>query len=145
MARRLWIRGALLAFILLLQGFPAAAAFAPSEHHGEVFDVKKESVTRTFELTDEIHAEVKRWLASITGPAPLVRADPDNGIVLHIPLRPPIQVERPDFHASANEVFVFVPKDQKPYLLIFSEQNEPRIFAFDSPVEPFLRKHKFLK
>lgn len=145
MIKRLWTRTALTAFILLAQTFPAAAALAPSEFQGEVFDVKKESVTRTFELTEDIQEEAKRWLASISGPAPVVRADPHDGIVVHIPFRPPVPVQQPDFNAIANEVFLFVPKDQKPYLLIFSQENEPRIFAFHYPAETFLRKHNLLK
>lgn len=131
---RLWL-SLCLVLILLAIPYPVRQASAPPAHEVEVFDVKKGSVVRKLEPTDAIRREAERILASISGQAPLFRADPEDGRIIRIPLAPPVEVTIPGFHALTTEMFVFIPESKQPYVLLFSEENDPRLFAFSHPVQ----------
>lgn len=113
-----------------------AAAPAPTEI--ERFDVAKGAVTARIPSTPELQEEAGKLLASLGGSLGIIRADPKDGTVLRIPLAPSQEVKLPGFYAFATEMFVFLPKGQDPYILLFSEENEPRLFAFRHPVDRLL-------
>lgn len=113
-------------------------AVAPSPSEIERFDVAKGAVVARIASTPELQGEVSKLLASLGGGLEVFRADPKDGTVLRIPIQPSQEVKLPGFYAFATEMFVFLPKGQDPYILIFSEENEPRLFAFKHPVNRLL-------
>lgn len=128
----------------LAEGRPEAAAVhraepEPDSPDLERFDVKKGKVTDRAVFTPEIREEASRLVLSSGGNADAIRIDPKDGTVLRIPLKPSLEVKKPGFYAFATEVFLFLPLHGSPYILIFSEENEPRVFALSQPVDRLLR------
>lgn len=105
----------------------------------ERFDVKKGQVTARAPVTEAIREEARKLVQSLGGQAETFRADPKDGIVLRIPLKPSLEVRKPGFYAYATEVFLFLPEETAPYMLVFSEENDPRIFALTESAAPLLR------
>jgi hypothetical protein len=120
--------------------YPAAMAEPePDSPDLERFDVKKGKVTDRAVFTAELREEASLLVRSIGGYAETFRIDPQDGTVLRIPLKPSLEVRKPGFYAFATEVFLFLPLHGTPYILVFSEENEPRIFAVTHPVDRLLR------
>lgn len=139
---RLLLRAAALAALLLPFVSPAAgeAATAAADTHGQIerFDVRKGQVTARIPVTAEMQQELSRLAQSASGSAGTFRIDPDDGTVLHIPLRPALEIRQPGFYALAAEAYLFLPKGREPYILFFSEENEPRLFGLQHPVNRLL-------
>lgn len=117
---------------VMLPESPQAAAPADSRQEDSVlerFDVKKGEVTARVPLTAEIREEAALLVQSLGGQAGVFRVDPTDGIVLRVPLKPSLEISKPGFYAFATEVFLFLPEGVPPYILVFSEENEPRIFS----------------
>lgn len=139
---RLWIRTAAIAFFFLAAVLvpPASgeAAEADPQGHIERFDVQKGQVTARIPVTAEMQQELSRLAQSAAGSAGTFRIDPDDGTVLHVPLRPALEIRQPGFYALAAEAYLFLPKGREPYILFFSEENEPRLFGLKHPVNRLL-------
>lgn len=132
------IMGALLLCLLLI-GSTSKPAFAPAPTEVERFDVKKGAVIDRVPSSPELQAEAAALIQSLGEANGLVRADPKSGTVLRIPLAPSIEIRKPGFFALATEMFLFLPDGQDPYMLLFSEENEPRIFGVNHPVDRLLK------
>jgi hypothetical protein len=134
---------AVLGFTVLIWSFLAGGAalqaHAPTPTEIERFDVGKGAVIARVESTAELQEEAGKLLQSLKGSLGIFRADPKDGTVLRFPLQPSHEVKLPGFYAFANEMFIFLPRNQEPYVLLFSEENEPRLFSFKYPVERLLR------
>ncbi|WP_438449329.1 hypothetical protein [Gorillibacterium sp. sgz5001074] len=116
----------------------AGEALAPAGSELERFDVAQGAVVSRIPSTPELQAEAGKLLQSLSKAKGLFRADPKDGTVLRIPLQPSQEVKQPGFYAFAAEMYVFLPLGQDPYILLFSEENEPRLFGFDYPVDRLL-------
>lgn len=105
----------------------------------ERFDVKKGEVTERSPVTPEIRQEAERLIQAMGGHAGTFRVDPKDGIVLRIPLQPSLEIRKPGFYALSTEVFLFLPEGVAPYVLVFSEENEPRLFALGQSADKLLQ------
>lgn len=147
---RLLLRAAALAALFFSTVSPAAGEAAAvwmedstgstADTHGQIerFDVRKGQVTARIPVTAEMQQELGRLAQSASGSAGTFRIDPDDGTVLHVPLRPAVEIRQPGFYALAAEAYLFLPKDREPYILFFSEENEPRLFGLKQPVNRLL-------
>jgi hypothetical protein len=138
---RLWIRTTAVAFFFsAILVSPAAGEAAEADPQGQIerFDVRKGQVTARIPVTAEMQQELSRLAQSASGSAGTFRIDPDDGTVLHIPLRPALEIRQPGFYALASEAYLFLPKGREPYILFFSEENEPRLFGLKHPVNRLL-------
>lgn len=124
---------------MVLAGGPAGQVSAPATTDIEKFDVKKGTVTGRHPSSPEIQEEAGKLLHSLGAAHGVLRADPKDGIVLRIPIRPSQEVRKPGFYAFATEMFLFLPKGEDPYILIFSEENEPRLFGIEHPADRLLK------
>ncbi len=139
---RLWIRSAAVVvfFLSAVLVSSAAGAAAEADPQGQIerFDVQKGQVTARIPVTAEMQQELSKLAQSASGSAGTFRIDPDDGTVLHIPLRPALEIRQPGFYALAAEAYLFLPKGREPYILFFSEENEPRLFGLKHPVNRLL-------
>ena len=104
----------------------------------ERFDVKKGQVVDRIAVTEEIGKELRTLAQSASVSAGTIRIDPADGTVLHFPLQPAVEIRQPGFFALAAEAYVFLPIGREPYILFFSEENEPRLFGLKHPVKALL-------
>jgi hypothetical protein len=131
--------GFVLVLCLVLAGGTAGQVFAPSLSEIERFDVKKGTVSDRVPSTPEIQEEAGKLIQSLGAAHGIFRADPKDGTVLRIPIQPSQEIRKPGFYAFATEMYLFLPGGEEPYILIFSEENEPRLFAVKHPVDRLLK------
>lgn len=117
-----------------------AAGQAAAAQKGEIerFDVKKGQVVARVPVTEELRDEIRKLALSAAGSAGTFRIDPADGTVLHVPLQPALEIRQPGFFALAAEAFVFLPDGREPYILFFSEENQPRLFGLGHSVKHLL-------
>lgn len=139
---RLLIRTAAVTVFLLSAALvsPAAGEAAQADPQGQIerFDVQKGQVTARIPVTAEMQQELSQLAQSASGSAGTFRIDPADGTVLHVPLRPAVEIRQPGFYALAAEAYLFLPKGRAPYILFFSEENEPRLFGLTHSVNRML-------
>ncbi|MDF2927696.1 MAG: hypothetical protein K0R57_6610 [Paenibacillaceae bacterium] len=131
----------LLAVLILCAAIPVNAAVSATMAPGEVerFDVHKGEVTARAPCTPELRKEAELLIRSFQDKTDILRIDPENGTVLKIPLEPLLEIRRPGFYAFAAEMFLFLPEGKDPYMLVFTEENQPRLFAMTRPVDRLLQ------
>jgi hypothetical protein len=56
---------------------------------------------------------------------------------------PSIQLENKWVNALIDEVIIIIPEDEKPYLLIFDDENRPYFFTFKTKVDTLLNTLDF--
>lgn len=131
------------------QAFPAAASGNLEPGYAvhanvEIFDVKQGSVIRQLESSPDIQREAKKFLEEIDGMYVKVKAFPEEGYIVRIPLEPPANIQNEWLNALVNEVFVIFPGDENaPYLLVLDGKGRPYFYTFHGKVDTLLEKLNF--
>jgi hypothetical protein len=109
----------------------------------EVFDVKLGRTVKQFTNTPEIRQEAERLIGSITGVVTNVNPEPKEGIIVGIPLIPPLQVKNSWVQDTAVILFVFINRAtvDRPVLLLINDDNQPLLFQARVDLTPFLEKY----
>lgn len=109
----------------------------------EVFDVKLGRTVKQFPNTPEIRQEAERWIGSIAGVVTSVNPEPKEGIIVGIPLTPPLQVNNSWVQDTAIVLFVFINRAtvDRPVLLLLNDDNQPLLFQARVDLTPFLEKY----
>ncbi|MFS0840201.1 hypothetical protein [Paenibacillus sp. 1P03SA] len=125
---------------------PSSGGFS-REVRAQLYDVDKQKVVETLIVTDEIRSEASRWLASIKDIAVQTKIDNVQGVVLKLPLDPPLAVNNRWMQGSSNELFLFLDPSRlnEPLLLVFSTAGKPFLFKTSVQVKPFLEKERLLR
>jgi len=114
-----------------------------SGRHIEIFDVCKGSVIKRIGLNSEIQGEAEKYLKSITGMYVRVKAIPDNGHIIKIPLEPPVKVQNKWLDEAVDELFVILPEETTPYLLVLDDKGRPLFYTFEGNVNVLLDNLNF--
>lgn len=113
----------------------AISCFAQSGSEVEIFDIAKGEVIKRFEVTSEIQRKVEEYLDKITGLYVKVKAFPDKGYIMKVPLKPQTEVSNEWLNSygiySVNDVYIIFPDGEKPYLLILDSSLRPLFFNFE--------------
>lgn len=110
----------------------------------EIFSINKESVVKKAPLSPVIQNEAVKYLNSITGLYVKVKALPDKGYIIRIPLEPPLKIKTEWLDDLVDEVFVIFPGDKAlPYLLILDDKNRPYFYTFEENTEILLKELNF--
>ena len=104
----------------------------------EIFDVSKGSVVRSAIPSKKLQNEVEKYLSGITGMYVKVKAFPDSGYMIRVPLDPPIKVQNQWLSASVDQAIVIFPQDKVPYLLVLDEKSRPLFFTFQNDTTELL-------
>jgi len=122
--------------------FLSANIYAFGRQNIEIFDIDKNMVVKSIELTSEIQNEVKNYVKKISGMYVKVDALPDSGIIIRVPLNPPIMADNQWLSGyninMVNEVFVIIPAQGKAFLLILDNEARPLFFNFEGDVGKLL-------
>jgi len=128
--------------------------FLASEHEAdtsgravEIFDIKKGEVIKKISSNPTIEKTAVSYLKDISGLYAAVKAFPDNGYIIRIPVVPPIQVQNPwlnDYNIySVDQVFILLPEQGDPYLLVLDNKLRPYFYYFNGNVEALLKDLDF--
>jgi hypothetical protein len=136
-----------LGLILILSVMMAGAAAGSPVQGAEpkdvqVFDIAQGKIVKRVKNSPKIREEVKKSLQSIHELEVKFRVEPKDGVVLRIPMEPSVHVDNQWFHDNANEVFIIVPRSEKPLMLLFTNDKKPIILKFKHPVQTLLKEMK---
>lgn len=122
----------LLAAVLCLICFPAQVKADPkdeakSEAHPqiEVFDIEKGEVIDRIENTEAIQDEMNRCLASLDDLNSDFYFEPQDGVMLSIPITPTKKINSSWVTHQVSEVQLIISPKEKPRLLLYSDQGDP--------------------
>lgn len=109
----------------------------------QVFSIPQGKVVLTFPNSPELQAEAGRWIAAVQGLAPQVSAEPRKGLVVRIPLDPPMQVKLPLIDGQIQDAFLFIdnPEVKNPLLLVFTMDNKPVLLQLSYDPASFIQQY----
>ena len=110
-----------------------------SDKQIEIFDINNGCVIKRISPNITIQKEVENYLNGITGMYPKVKAFPDRGYIIRIPLKPSVNVENLWLDDLVDEVFIMFPEQEKPYMLILDDEKRPLFYNFEGNIDALLK------
>lgn len=124
--------------ILLIQNLQVVSADGLTDI--EIFDVSEGKVVQHITNTPEIQQEIRKMLDTINGYDPKIQGNPENGIIIKIPVEPSVEVKNQWFNDWVSEILLFVSAAEEPRILLFTDENRSIFVQFTHDVQPFLSK-----
>lgn len=108
----------------------------------EIFDSIKGKVVNQVKVNPEIYNLINNYLNNIDGIYAKNDPVPDRCIAIKVPLDPPIKVENKWLNTRVNEVFIIVPKEGLPFLMVFENENKLSCFPLNGDLNLLLKNLK---
>lgn len=110
----------------------------------EIFDIEEGRVVQERPTTNDIQKETEKMLKSISGVYKNLNPLPKKGVMVKVPLDPPIPVKNEWFNDLVDEaVFIFSFEEKDPYLLIWDDENLPHFYTFSTSTEKLMKLLKY--
>jgi hypothetical protein len=140
----------LMPFLLLLTAvWPCRASAEEPDSLApvQVFDVRQERIVAVIPNSPDIRKHAEQWLQAAPRLSAKSRLDLEQGLVIHIPLSPPVKVNHDGLAFQAVRVYLLIgPQQQEnPQLLVFSSEGKPFVFDLPERPESFLQQYKLLE
>ena len=72
--------------------------------------------------------EAIQYAKSITGPFKNLNVVPKDGHMIKIPLSKPVSITNQWLHTTIDEVLILLPLNQKPYIMLYDDENNPHFY-----------------
>ncbi|EJR63056.1 hypothetical protein IIO_02153 [Bacillus cereus VD115] len=108
----------------------------------EVFDCKKEMVIQKQSLDPAIEKETVQYAKAITGPFKNLNVVPKDGHMIKIPLSKPASITNQWLHTTIDEVLILLPLNEKPYIMLYDDENNPHFYYVKGKLELLLKHMK---
>ncbi len=99
--------------------------------------VKKGMVVQKQSLHAEIQHDAIQYAKSITGAFTNINVVPRSGYMIKIPLTKPVIITNQWIHTTIDEVLVLLPKNEKPYIMIYDDENHPHFLLCKKDIRRF--------
>ncbi|MCQ6275918.1 hypothetical protein JMM81_13275 [Bacillus sp. V3B] len=109
----------------------------------ELLDIEKSKIIKTTPTNPKIQSEAEKIIKEIDNIVKKFNPIPDKGYMVKIPLEPSLQLENKWMSALIDEVIIIIPEDEKPYLLIFDDENKSYFFTFETKIDKLLNTLDF--
>lgn len=110
----------------------------------EIFDIEEGKVVQESSATSDIQKETEKIIKSISGVYKNLDPLPKKGLMVKIPLDPPITVKNEWFNDFVNEaVLIFSYEEEDPYILIWDDENHPHFYTIKASTETLMKLLKF--
>jgi len=106
----------------------------------EIFDCHKETVINKKNMNSDIQEIISNYVDNITTPYKKFNPLPSHGLMIKIPLNQPLNVSNQYFANVVDEVIIILPTNEKPYLLLFDDENYPHFYYFEGKLEKLEKK-----
>ncbi|WP_282141898.1 hypothetical protein [Cytobacillus oceanisediminis] len=127
----------LLSFIHIFLLMNLIVVNAQTRPNIELLDIEKNEISKTVPTNPKIQFEAEKIIKKIDNVVKKLKP------ILKIPLEPSHRVENKWIYALIDEMIIIIPKNEKPYLLLFDEENKSYFFTFDSKIDPLLKTLDF--
>lgn len=98
----------------------------------EVFDIEKESVIKTVPSNPMIQAEAENILKHIHDIYKKINPIPKKGLMMKIPIKPMIHVKNQWMDSLVDEMIIFYPEDEEPYIMTYDDENHFFFFTISN-------------
>jgi hypothetical protein len=105
----------------------------------EVFSIDEEKVVKTLPKNPEMQALVSNYIKSIDGIYGRFNPIPSHGYAVKVPLFPPVEAKSRFSTEVVDTVFIMLPKDDIPFLMIFENDNNLLCFTFKGDTDALIR------
>ena len=113
--------------ISLLLFLLSTNAFANTNQQIEVFDCQKKWSFKTI-FRSSNPKEAVQYAKSITGPFKNLNVVPKDGYMIKIPLSKPVSITNQWLHTTIDEVLILLPLKEKPYIMLYDDENNPHFY-----------------
>jgi len=100
----------------------------------EIFSPKQDKVVKVVQMNNEIYNMVSTWLKNIDGIYGKNNPITDNEYAVRIPINPSIKVQGKWLNTFVNEVYLIIPQNDTPFLMIFENKDKLSCFPFNGDV-----------
>jgi hypothetical protein len=111
----------------------------------EIFDVSQGIVIKKSQSSEKIQKTAYDYLMNISSLYVKVKALPDKGHIIKIPFEEPKLIQNKWINGNVSEVFVILPEQQKPYLLVLDESRRPFFYNFEGNTYELLKSLDFIQ
>ena len=108
----------------------------------ELLDIEKNKIV-TIQAKPNIQLETEKIIKGINDVVKKINPIPNKGYMVKIPLTPPLRLESKWVNALIDEVIIIIPENEKPYLLLFDDENKPYFFTFTTDIDSLLKTLNF--
>lgn len=106
--------------------------FIQADNHQsiEIFDSNQEKVVKTIPVNDKINNMVVDWINEINGVYQSINPMPNNGYAIRFPIKPSIYIQNRWLDTNIEEVYLTIPENDDPCLIIFEKDDKINFFQF---------------
>lgn len=104
----------------------------------ELLDIEKNKIIK-IRSNPNIQLEAKKIINEIDDVVKKLNPIPEKGYMIKIPLTPFIRLENKWMNDLIGEVIIIIPENEKPYLLLFDDENKPHFFTFKTEIDALLK------
>jgi hypothetical protein len=122
----------LILIIIFLISAPTYAAGSP---FAEIYDPAQKKVVKTVQVNSELYTLTNSILKSIDNYYGRITPSKVEGYKVRIPLDPPIKVSKNSLNSKVSEVYIIIPQNKSPIIMIFEDKNKPSYFKFHGSIE----------
>lgn len=109
----------------------------------EIFDINIGKVVKRVKSNRVIQSMSENYIREITGMYTKVKAIPDNGYIIRIPLEPAVNVKNRWIDHKVEELFVIFTEQVHPYLLVLDDDQRPFFYTFNGNTGDLLRELEY--
>lgn len=107
----------------------------------QLYDIDQEKVIKTITMNAMIRKDSEIILQGVNDIYKKFNPLPDKGLLVKIPLDPAIQVKNQWMNALVDELIIFYPEEEEPFILVYDDENNTYFFSVDSKV---IAEHLFV-
>ena len=77
---------------------------------------------------DPVIQKAVQYAKAITGPFKNLNVVPKDGYMIKIPLSKPVSITNQWLHTTIDEVLILLPLNEKPYIMLYDDENNPHFY-----------------
>jgi hypothetical protein len=129
--------------ILLTILLPSIPAYSMGSPCADIIDSKQNIVVKSVQVNSEINNMVASWVNSIDNFCGKISPITVEGYKVRVPLNPPVEVNKKSLTAKVSEVYIIVPQNKPPFLIIFEDKNKPSYFKLHGNIDSLSKALNF--
>ncbi|WP_102272997.1 hypothetical protein [Cytobacillus massiliigabonensis] len=95
----------------------------------EIYDINQEMVIKTITNSPLIRKESELILQGINDIYKKFNPIPEQGLLVKVPLEPAIHVSNQWINTLVDELIIFYPEDEEPFILVYDDENNTYFFT----------------
>ncbi|MFE8697274.1 hypothetical protein ACFYKT_13095 [Cytobacillus sp. FJAT-53684] len=123
------------ALIVLMTFFINASSVpAQANKNIEMYDIEQKIVIKTITRKPYIQKNSEIILQGISDVYKKINPIPIKGLMVKIPLDPSIHVSNQWIDSIVDELIVFFPEEEEPFIMVYDDENNIYFFSIDKKV-----------